>query len=257
MQKQSTNEMDRVIKQTACKTLVITAIVIVLVLSLYFLLAPVSAGNFLYSIGIKKLAAQLTYTGAERSGATEDYYGALVQSLDADAAITYAAAKKILAASDASDFFSQRDEEMQSSLGGTSYSTEKFIRFQLYQSGVLLTGGENKDLWAAALSAGERYYNYNSTVRGYVSAYLKSDSLKDVETVLARLQAIYKKSNTSGYGQFSGWYLSSADTTYGSGKYTGYQNLCYDALEIIRKYNITGEIAELWKSNAIEQGIHL
>ena len=249
-------EMSQMIWKTAGRTALILVILLVLILTLFMLLAPLAAGNFLFVIGMKSFASELTLQGAARTGEFDNFYDAFVQSVSGgNFNVTYAATSKLLDFDNCEQKFSELDQQLNAETGG-NFSTSKYVKYHYIESGILVGREHNDALWKTAVDINGSYYNLNSPVRGYFQAFVQNPNI-ELGDLMERLEAIYLRSDVSGYGKFSGWILSRKDDSYGSKQYNGYQNICLDALELIRTRKLSAELETKWQNYARAQGLNI
>ena len=205
-----TQTTSNLILKTAGKTAAVLCVLLVLFCAFFVLLAPKSSSDFFYSLGMKKSAAALAYTQAERSNDFEDWWGSLIKSIDAQSwDKAYFSAERL----QQHEEYSQKISEKTIKVGRVSYDAKYYVRYNYVKCGVLaFKNDENrraqfleyaiKDLtnvngWGTYISnAGDYGYNVYTPnpIKGYVDALCTDTSIPLDNT----MSVLYEMYNTSG-----------------------------------------------------------
>lgn len=229
-----------VIYKTATRTLALLVVFTIFVGSLYILFNPLSAGRFLYSMGLKSFSANITLKGAYKSDEFDDYFDAFTRAVSCkNHRIVIAAGDKMLSNSSFTSKISKHN--ISDVVSVKTYDAESYVEYNYIYSSVVKNKGFTSELFDKAksftkMSYGSYYYyrSYNA-ISGIISALVDNPDI-EIADILDRLEDIYYNDNED-----ESWSLA-----YRYDNLTGYQSICLDAMRIIDSRSITGGVRDKW-----------
>lgn len=241
-------EVSNLVSTTAKRTIAILAVFLVFVMALYLLISPLSAGNFFYSLGFRSFSANLTLSGAEKSGEFDDYYDAFIRAVAGkNHAVVVAAGDKMLKDSDFTDKIGKHD--LSSDDYESTYGAGTYVKYNFIYSKTIRQKGYTEELYDRAagynrLYGSTYYYRSYNALSAMVKALADNPKL-ELGDILDKLEEIY-------YADSKEWNLN-----YRPEKTSGYENLCLDVMNLIDSRGITGDVRTRWVVYSNSKGLNL
>jgi hypothetical protein len=215
---EKSDSLNKTILSTAVKTLAILAAAVILAFALFLLVAPRGAGNFFYNLGMKNLAAEMSYSAAKRSDSFDDWYASLVRSVGVENhELTYNSAANIAKVADYDELIELKNITVNQGGAQKTYSAKHYVAYHRVNSGVL-SGKTTEGFWqsAVAWTVANKFEEDLNPMKGYIDALTKDVSIEfygGTTMFLTQIDNLWKGTNkddeNNQFGKISG-YLSTA-----------------------------------------------